>query len=80
MMCYCIISCDNLGQAIGALLSSIALSSTSAVSLFANFSEQYARVGYRTIDRGRQSTGGGRRCLRTVYVAPFFWLVVWSPH
>ncbi len=54
MMCYCIISCDNLGQAIGRASEFYRTFFDESSQLYANFSEQYARVGYRTIDRNDQ--------------------------
>lgn len=49
MMCYCIISCDNLGQAIRRASEFYRTFFDERSQLYANFSEQYARVGYRTI-------------------------------
>ena len=52
MMCYCIISCRNLGQAIERAAEFYRTFFDERSQLYANFSEQYARVGYRTVDRG----------------------------
>ncbi|MEH6567669.1 MAG: AraC family transcriptional regulator [Halioglobus sp.] len=53
MMCYCIISCDNLGQAIKRASEFYRTFFDERSQLYANFSEQYTRVGYRT----KSSTG-----------------------
>lgn len=58
MMCYCIISCTNLGQAIGRASEFYRTFFDERSQLYANFSEQYARVGYRTMVReGRPQVG-----------------------
>ncbi|MFT4521041.1 MAG: AraC-like DNA-binding protein [Halioglobus sp.] len=51
MMCYCIISCDNLGQAIQRASEFYRTFFDERSQLYANFSEQFARVGYRTMVR-----------------------------
>ena len=51
MMCYCIISCDNLGQAIQRASEFYRTFFDERSQLYANFTQEYARVGYRTIDR-----------------------------
>jgi AraC-like DNA-binding protein len=51
MMCYCIISCDNLGQAIQRASEFYRTFFDERSQLYANFSDQYARVGYRTMPR-----------------------------
>ncbi len=51
MMCYCIISCANLGQAILRAAEFYRTFFDERSQLYANFSEQYARVGYRRIER-----------------------------
>ena len=51
MMCYCIISCDNLGQAILRASEFYRTFYDERSQLYANFSDQYARVGYRTMMR-----------------------------
>ncbi len=56
MMCYCIISCDNLGQAIQRASEFYRTFFDVRSQLYANFSDQYARVGYRTV----QGTGRAR--------------------
>lgn len=48
MMCYCIISCENLGQAIKRASEFYRTFFDESSQLYANFSEQYTRVGYRT--------------------------------
>ena len=48
MMCYCVISCDNLGQAILRASEFYRTFFDERSQLYANFSDQYARVGYRT--------------------------------
>lgn len=49
MMCYCIISCENLGQAIKRASEFYRTFFDERSQLYANFSEQYTRVGYRTM-------------------------------
>jgi AraC-like DNA-binding protein len=49
MMCYCIVSCRNLGQAIQRMAEFYRTFFEERSQLYANFSEQYARVGYRTL-------------------------------
>ena len=56
MMCYCIISCDSLGAAIERAADFYRTLFHANASLYANFSEHTARVGYR--DGG---AGSGRR-------------------
>ena len=51
MMCYCVISCDNLGQAIQRASEFYRTFFDERSQLYANFSEQYARVGYHTVLR-----------------------------
>ena len=47
MMCYCIISCDNLGAAIRRAADFYRTFFREQASLYANFSDRTARVGYR---------------------------------
>ncbi|HEY6130715.1 MAG TPA: AraC family transcriptional regulator [Halioglobus sp.] len=56
MMCYCVISCRNLGQAIQRASEFYRTFFDERSQLYANFSDQVARVGYRT----RVRTGGLR--------------------
>ncbi len=49
MMCYCIISCDTLGQAIQRTSEFYRTFFDERSQLYANFSDQVARVGYRTV-------------------------------
>ncbi len=51
MMCYCIISCDNLGQAIQRASEFYRTFFDERSQLYTNFSDQVARVGYRTMAR-----------------------------
>lgn len=51
MMCYCVISCENLGQAIRRTSEFYRTFFDEKSQLYTNFSEQFARVGYRTMDR-----------------------------
>ena len=51
MMCYCIISCENLGQAIQRASEFYRTFFDERSQLYANFSEQYTRVGYRNLVR-----------------------------
>ncbi len=46
MMCYCIISCENLGQAIKRASEFYRTFFDERGHLYANFTDQYARVGY----------------------------------
>jgi AraC-like DNA-binding protein len=55
MMCYCIISCDNLGQAIQRASEFYRTFFDERSQLYANFSDQYARVGYRNLVREGRS-------------------------
>lgn len=55
MMCYCIISCRNLGQAIERASEFYRTFYDERSQLYANFSDQYARVGYRTTLREERS-------------------------
>jgi AraC-like DNA-binding protein len=48
MMCYCIISCENLGQAIKRASEFYRTFFDERSQLYSNFSEKYTRVGYRT--------------------------------
>lgn len=57
MMCYCIISCRNLGQAIERAAEFYRTFFDERSQLYANFSEQHARVGYRTLERAAGSPG-----------------------
>ena len=50
MMCYCIISCDNLGGAIKRATEFYRTFFNEGGQLYANFTEQTARVGYQDID------------------------------
>ena len=68
MMCYCVISCRNLGQAIERTAEFYRTFFDERSQLYANFSEQYARVGYRTLDH----SGGPR-----VGVADAYGLSLW---
>jgi AraC-like DNA-binding protein len=49
MMCYCIISCENLGKAIRRATEFYRTFFEEDAQLYANFSERFARVGYRDI-------------------------------
>jgi len=51
MMCYCIISCRNLGEAIQRASEFYRTFFDERSQLYANFSDQFARVGYRTTVR-----------------------------
>jgi AraC-like DNA-binding protein len=55
MMCYCIISCDNLGQAIQRASEFYRTFFDERSQLYANFSDQYARVGYRNMQGQRHT-------------------------
>ena len=58
MMCYCIISCGNLGEAIQRSSEFYRTFFDERSQLYANFSDQFARVGYRTMVReGRPRVG-----------------------
>ncbi|GAB3270472.1 AraC family transcriptional regulator [Parahaliea aestuarii] len=49
MMCYCIIACDTLGQAIQRAAEFYRTFFDERSQLYTNFSEQVTRVGYRTL-------------------------------
>jgi AraC-like DNA-binding protein len=51
MMCYCIISCENLGQAVQRASEFYRTFFDENSQLYANFTEQYARVGYKNLAR-----------------------------
>jgi len=68
MMCYCIISCKNLGQAIQRASEFYRTFFDERSQLYANFSEQFARVGYRT---------RGGRDGKAVVAADAYGLSVW---
>ncbi len=75
MMCYCIISCENLGQAIQRASEFYRTFFDERSQLYVNFSEQYARVGYRTIDRGsRPRVGAADAYGLSVWHRFFGWL------
>ncbi len=78
MMCYCIISCRNLGQAIQRASEFYRTFFDEHSQLYVNFSDQFARVGYRTTVSSGRLTGGGGGRLWIVYVASLFRLVVRS--
>lgn len=75
MMCYCIISCNNLGQAIQRASEFYRTFFDERSQLYANFTEQYARVGYRTIDReSRPRVGAADAYGLSVWHRFFGWL------
>lgn len=75
MMCYCIISCDNLGQAIQRASEFYRTFFDERSQLYANFTEQYARVGYRTIDRdSRPQVGAADAYGLSIWHRFFGWL------
>jgi AraC-like DNA-binding protein len=75
MMCYCIISCDNLGQAIQRASEFYRTFFDERSQLYANFTQEYARVGYRTIDRGaRPKVGAADAYGLSVWHRFFGWL------
>ena len=75
MMCYCIISCDNLGQAIQRASEFYRTFFDERSQLYANFSQEYARVGYRTVDRGtRPQVGAADAYGLSVWHRFFGWL------
>jgi len=51
MMCYCIISCDNLGKAIKRTSEFYRTFYDERAQLYVNFTQPYARVGYRTLSK-----------------------------
>jgi AraC-like DNA-binding protein len=51
MMCYCIFSCENLGQAIKRACEFYRTFFDERGQLYANFTEQYTRIGYRQLNR-----------------------------
>ncbi len=61
MMCYCIISCRNLGQAIQRASEFYRTFFDEHSQLYVNFSDQFARVGYRTKAQVGQPRAGQPR-------------------
>lgn len=75
MMCYCIISCANLGQAIQRASEFYRTFFDERSQLYANFSDQYARVGYRTYVReGRPQVAAADAYGLSVWHRFFGWL------
>jgi len=75
MMCYCIISCGNLGQAIQRASEFYRTFFDERSQLFVNFSEQYARVGYRTLaGDGRLRVGAQEAYGLSMWHRFFGWL------
>ena len=75
MMCYCIISCDTLGQAIQRASEFYRTFFEESGQLYANFSDQYARVGYRNLAReGRQQVTAADAYGLSVWHRFFGWL------
>jgi hypothetical protein len=75
MMCYCIISCDTLGQAIQRASEFYRTFFDERSQLYANFSEQYARVGYRNLVReGRPRVAAADAYGLSVWHRFFGWL------
>ncbi|RLQ21588.1 helix-turn-helix domain-containing protein [Seongchinamella sediminis] len=58
MMCYCVISCENLGQAIQRASEFYRTFFDERSQLYANFSQEFARVGYQTTIRTGQPQVG----------------------
>jgi AraC-like DNA-binding protein len=75
MMCYCIISCQNLGQAIQRASEFYRTFFDERSQLYANFTEQFARVGYKNLAReeGAQVTAADAYGL-SVWHRFFGWL------
>lgn len=73
MMCYCIISCRNLGQAIQRASEFYRTFFDEHSQLYANFSDQVARVGYRTKARAGTPRAGTPR----VEAADAYGLSLW---
>jgi len=75
MMCYCIISCRNLGEAIQRASEFYRTFFDERSQLYANFSDQYARVGYRTVQReGRSRVGAADAYGLSMWHRFFGWL------
>ncbi|MEP4146412.1 MAG: AraC family transcriptional regulator [Halioglobus sp.] len=75
MMCYCVISCENLGQAIQRASEFYRTFFDERSQLYANFSQEFARVGYRTIDReSRPQVGPADAYGLSVWHRFFGWL------
>ena len=74
MMCYCIISCDNLGQAIQRASEFYRTFFDERSQLYANFTQEYARVGYRTIDKNRPRVGAADAYGLSMWHRFFGWL------
>ncbi|MFB3079392.1 MAG: AraC family transcriptional regulator, partial [Lysobacterales bacterium] len=75
MMCYCIINCENLGGAIKRAAEFYRTFFAGGGQLYANFTEQTARVGYRDIDRrGAQRVDASDAYGLSVWHRFFGWL------
>lgn len=75
MMCYCIISCDNLGQAIQRASEFYRTFFDERSQLYANFTQEYARVGYHTLGRdNREQVGAADAYGLSVWHRFFGWL------
>ena len=75
MMCYCIVSCDNLGQAIRRASEFYRTFFDERSQLYTNFSEQYARVGYRTLAPGAEGQAANQS--QQVGVSEAYGLSIW---
>lgn len=75
MMCYCIISCGNLGQAIQRASEFYRTFFDERSQLYANFSDKFARVGYRTmLQEGRPQVGAAEAYGLSMWHRFFGWL------
>ncbi|MFT6289204.1 MAG: AraC-like DNA-binding protein [Alcanivorax sp.] len=75
MMCYCIIPCENLGRAITRASEFYRTFFDERSQLYANFSEQFARVGYSTkITAGSQQVDAADAYGLSMWHRFFGWL------
>jgi AraC-like DNA-binding protein len=76
MMCYCIIYCENLGKAIGRATEFYRTFFDEDAQLYANFTEAYARVGYRDMgERGEHRVDAADAYGLSTWHRFFGWLI-----
>jgi AraC-like DNA-binding protein len=77
MMCYCIIYCENLGKAIRRATEFYRTFFDEDAQLYANFSEAYARVGYRDMGADRGERRGEQLDAHRVDAVDAYGLSIW---
>jgi AraC-like DNA-binding protein len=76
MMCYCIITCGNLGKAIRRATEFYRTFFDEDAQLYANFSERHARVGYRDMgERGAHQVDAADAYGLSTWHRFFGWLI-----